>query len=240
MLTRATSTYSPLPLLWFSFMLLQKSPSTVNHSLSRSKSSWGTKVFVSMRTRWYFANLHQSIIAHAKTFSVLWEISCNVKSSIIWRKRIDSLQNYTIVTNAHQCTLGWLGSSECVRTKYRILNPYKVYLTLYLCLYLSFSQIAMLNLLLQAGAATFQIAALCGWSSDDDDDNDFVATSCKCCQFLTRLPEGLERVLQNGKPSEFNPQDYKQVKSSPSQKVWSHESVKVTEKFEKRVKLRVT
>ena len=117
MLTRATSTYSPLPLLWFSFMLLQKSSSTVNHSLSRSKSSWGTKVFVSMRTRWYFANLHQSIIAHAKTFSVLREISCNVKSSIIWRKWIDTLQNYTIVTNAHQCTLGWLGISECVRTK---------------------------------------------------------------------------------------------------------------------------
>ena len=29
----------------------------------------------------------------------------------------------------------------------------------------------MLSLLLEAGAATFQIAALCGWSSDDDDDD---------------------------------------------------------------------
>ena len=46
-------------------------------------------------------------------------------------------------------------------------------------------------------------------------------------------------VLKKGKSSEFNPQNYEQVKSSPSLKVWSHESVKDTVKFDKRVKLRV-
>ena len=39
-------------------------------------------------------------------------------------------------------------------------------------------------------------------------------------------------------PSVPNPQDYEQ--SSPALKVWSHESDKVTVKFEKRIKLRVT
>ena len=54
------------------------------------------------------------------------------------------------------------------------------------------------------------------------------------------LPEGLQRVKKRGKSSEFNPEDYEQVKSSPALKVWLHESVKLTVKFEKRVKLRVT
>ena len=39
--------------------------------------------------------------------------------------------------------------------------------------------------------------------------------------------------------SEFNPENYEHVKSSPSLKVWSHENVKDTVKFDKRVKLRV-
>ena len=55
---------------------------------------------------------------------------------------------------------------------------------------------------------------------------------------LTRLPEGLERVLKKRKSSEFNPQKDEQVKSSPSLKVWSHESVKDTVKFDKWVNLR--
>ena len=46
-------------------------------------------------------------------------------------------------------------------------------------------------------------------------------------------------VPKKGKSSEFNPQNYEHVKSSPSLKVWSHESVKDTVKFDKRVKLRV-
>ena len=56
---------------------------------------------------------------------------------------------------------------------------------------------------------------------------------------ITQLPEGLERFQKKGKSSEFNPQNYEHVKSSPSLKVWSHESVKDTVKFDKRVKLRV-
>ena len=55
---------------------------------------------------------------------------------------------------------------------------------------------------------------------------------------VTRLPEGLE-VLKKGKSSEFNPRNYELVKSSPSLKVWSHESVKDTVKFDRWVNLRV-
>ena len=55
---------------------------------------------------------------------------------------------------------------------------------------------------------------------------------------LTRLPEGLERFQKKGKSSEFNPKNYEHVKSSPSLKVWSHESVKDTVKFDKWVNLR--
>ena len=55
---------------------------------------------------------------------------------------------------------------------------------------------------------------------------------------ITRLPEGLERFQKKGKSSEFNPQNYEQVKSSPSLKVLSHESVKDTVKFDKWVNLR--
>ena len=55
---------------------------------------------------------------------------------------------------------------------------------------------------------------------------------------LTRLPEGLERFQKKGKSSEFNPKNYEHVKSSPSLKVWSHESVKHTVKFDKWVNLR--
>ena len=43
---------------------------------------------------------------------------------------------------------------------------------------------------------------------------------------LTPLPEGLKRFQKKGKSSEFNPQNYEQVKSSPSLKVWSQKSVK--------------
>ena len=39
-------------------------------------------------------------------------------------------------------------------------------------------------------------------------------------------------VPKKGKSLEFNPKNYEQVKSSPSVKVWSHESVKDTVKFD--------
>ena len=39
-------------------------------------------------------------------------------------------------------------------------------------------------------------------------------------------------VPKKGKSLEFNPKKYEQVKSSPSVKVWSHESVKDTVKFD--------
>ena len=45
-------------------------------------------------------------------------------------------------------------------------------------------------------------------------------------KILYRLPEGLERFQKKGKSSEFNPQDYEKVQSSPALTVWSHESVK--------------
>ena len=45
-------------------------------------------------------------------------------------------------------------------------------------------------------------------------------------------------VQKKGKSSEFNPKNYEHVKSSPSLKVWSHESVKHTVKFDKWVNLR--
>ena len=44
-------------------------------------------------------------------------------------------------------------------------------------------------------------------------------------------------VPKKGNSSEFNPQNYEQVKSSPSLKVLSHESVKDTVKFDKWVNL---
>ena len=47
---------------------------------------------------------------------------------------------------------------------------------------------------------------------------------------LTRLPEGLERFLKRENSSEFNPQAYEQVKSSPSVKVWLHEALISTQK----------
>ena len=53
-----------------------------------------------------------------------------------------------------------------------------------------------------------------------------IAISPKLQTVLTRLPEGLERFQKKGKSSEFNPQDYEKVKSSPALTVWSHESVK--------------
>ena len=40
------------------------------------------------------------------------------------------------------------------------------------------------------------------------------------------------------KSSEFNPENYEHIKSSPSLKIWSHESVKDTVKFDKWVNLR--
>ena len=49
---------------------------------------------------------------------------------------------------------------------------------------------------------------------------------------------GAREVPKKGKSSEFNPENYGHVKSSPSPKVWSHESVKDTVKFDKRVNLR--
>ena len=49
---------------------------------------------------------------------------------------------------------------------------------------------------------------------------------------ITRLPEGLQRSQKKGKSSEFNPKNHGQVKSSPSLKVWSHESIKDTVKFD--------
>ena len=42
-------------------------------------------------------------------------------------------------------------------------------------------------------------------------------------------------VPKNGKSSEFNPRNYEQVKSSPSLTVWSHEGVKDTVKFVKKI-----
>ena len=39
---------------------------------------------------------------------------------------------------------------------------------------------------------------------------------------LSRLPERLERFQKKGKSSEFNPQDYEKVQSSPALTVWSH------------------
>ena len=51
--------------------------------------------------------------------------------------------------------------------------------------------------------------------------------------------DGMAReVPKKGKSSEFNPENYEHVKSSPSLKVWSHESVKHTVKFDKWVNLR--
>ena len=52
---------------------------------------------------------------------------------------------------------------------------------------------------------------------------------------LTRLPEGLRGFQKKGKSSEFNPQDYEQVKSSPALMVWPHEGVKDTVKFVKKI-----
>ena len=53
---------------------------------------------------------------------------------------------------------------------------------------------------------------------------------------ITRLPKGLERFQKKGKSSEFNPQNYEQVKSSPSLKVQSHESINDTVKLEGALK----
>ena len=46
----------------------------------------------------------------------------------------------------------------------------------------------------------------------------------------SRIP--IEEV-KKGKLSKFNPRDDEQVKSSPALKVWTHESVKKTIKFDK-------
>merc|ERR1712105_514209 len=54
-------------------------------------------------------------------------------------------------------------------------------------------------------------------------------------KILYRLPEGLERVLKKRKSSEFNPRNYEQVQSSPSAKVWSHNSIKDTVKLPKNL-----
>ena len=43
---------------------------------------------------------------------------------------------------------------------------------------------------------------------------------------------GARGFQKKGKSSEFNPQNYEHVKSSPSLKVWSHESIKDTVKFD--------
>ena len=59
--------------------------------------------------------------------------------------------------------------------------------------------------------------------------------SLKC--YNSASSSAIEEV-KKGKSSEFNPQNYEQVKSSPSLKVWSHESVKDTVKFNKWVNLR--
>merc|ERR1712024_238652 len=52
---------------------------------------------------------------------------------------------------------------------------------------------------------------------------------------LTRLPEGLERFQKKGKSSEFNPRNYKQVKSSQSLTVWSHEGSNLYPKLPKNL-----
>ena len=54
-------------------------------------------------------------------------------------------------------------------------------------------------------------------------------------KILYRLPEGLERVLKKVKSSEFNPRNYEQVQSSPSQKVWLHKSIKDAVKLPKNL-----
>ena len=67
-----------------------------------------------------------------------------------------------------------------------------------------------------------------------DDDDDF-AQSLKGANSASRRAR---EVSKRGKSSEFNPENYEHVKSSPSLKVWSHESVKHTVKFDKWVNLR--
>ena len=47
--------------------------------------------------------------------------------------------------------------------------------------------------------------------------------SLKCCNSASRKAR---EVPKKGKSSEFNPQDYEKVQSSPALTVWSHESVK--------------
>ena len=53
---------------------------------------------------------------------------------------------------------------------------------------------------------------------------------------ITRLPKGLQRFQKKRKSSEFNPRHYEQVKSSPSLKVQSHESINDTVKLEGALK----
>ena len=68
-----------------------------------------------------------------------------------------------------------------------------------------------------------------------DDDDDFCAQSLNGDNSASRRAT---EVPKKGKSSEFNPKNYEHVKSSPSLKVWSHESVKHTVKFDKWVNLR--
>ena len=84
----------------------------------------------------------------------------------------------------------------------------------------------------------------------------FESSCCVSCQFGTGClkknfllpnlalngPNSASRrtreVPKKGKSSEFNPENYEHVKSSPSLKVWWHESVKDAVKFDKWVNLR--
>ena len=49
---------------------------------------------------------------------------------------------------------------------------------------------------------------------------------------------GAREGLKKGNSSEFNPQDYEQVKSSPSLKVWSHEGSNLYPKMAQKGKNR--
>ena len=70
-----------------------------------------------------------------------------------------------------------------------------------------------------------------GDNNDEEKEED--KANNKKQNMLSRVPDELERFQKQGKSSKFNPQNYEQVKSSPSLKVWSHESVKDTVKLPK-------
>ena len=74
--------------------------------------------------------------------------------------------------------------------------------------------------------------------AENDDDDYSAATGCtaptreisqmspissQSLNGANSASRGAREGLKKGNSSEFNPQDYEQVKSSPSLKVWSHE-----------------